>query len=106
MISSVKPRSFNFKPVITFAASLARGRPIALLTNGTVREARGVHLQDVDGLVLHRELDVHEALDAEGLRHLDRGGADLLLHFFREGGRGDDAGPSRRSGRRPARCAP
>jgi len=36
-ISSVNPSSFNVFPAITFAASLARGKPMALLTNGTVR---------------------------------------------------------------------
>jgi len=38
---------------------LASGTPIALLTKGTVREARGVGLDDVDALVgSHRELHV------------------------------------------------
>src|SRR5208282_4016181 len=40
-ISLVKPSSFKVFPAMTFAASLASGKPIALLTNGTVREARG-----------------------------------------------------------------
>ena len=40
-ISSVKPSSASFWPAITRAASFASGTPIALLTNGTVREARG-----------------------------------------------------------------
>ncbi len=38
---SVKPSSFRVLPSITFVASLARGTPMALLTKGTVREARG-----------------------------------------------------------------
>ena len=37
----VNPSSRRVMPVITLAASLASGTPIALLTNGTVREARG-----------------------------------------------------------------
>ena len=41
IISSVKPRSFNLAPAITRAPNLAKGTPIALLTNGIVREARG-----------------------------------------------------------------
>jgi len=39
--SRVKPRSLSLQPVMTLAASLASGTPIALATNGTVREARG-----------------------------------------------------------------
>ena len=40
-ISRVKPSSSRLFPPITSAASFARGRPIALATKGTVREARG-----------------------------------------------------------------
>ena len=40
-ISFVNPSSRRVIPVITLAASFASGTPIALLTNGTVREARG-----------------------------------------------------------------
>ena len=40
-ISSVKPSSRKVFPAMTLAASFASGTPIALLTNGTVREARG-----------------------------------------------------------------
>jgi hypothetical protein len=40
--SSRNPRSGSRRPTMTFAASFARGTPIALLTNGTVREARGL----------------------------------------------------------------
>ncbi len=40
-ISEVKPSSRRVFPDITRAAILARGLPIALLTKGTVREARG-----------------------------------------------------------------
>ena len=39
--SSGTPSSSRVFPTITAAASLARGAPVALLTNGTVREARG-----------------------------------------------------------------
>lgn len=39
--SSVKPSSFSVLPAITLAASFASGMPIALETNGTVRDARG-----------------------------------------------------------------
>ena len=38
----VKPSSASFLPAMTLAASLARGTPMALLTKGTVREARGL----------------------------------------------------------------
>ncbi len=41
-ISRVKPRSARFLPAMTLAASLASGTPMALLTKGTVREARGL----------------------------------------------------------------
>ena len=41
-ISSVNPSSFKVFPAITFAANFASGTPIALLTNGTVRDARGL----------------------------------------------------------------
>ena len=40
--SSVKPSSFRVLPAMTRAASLASGTPVALLTNGMVREARGL----------------------------------------------------------------
>ena len=40
-ISSVKPSSASVLPAITCAASFASGTPIALDTNGTVRDARG-----------------------------------------------------------------
>ena len=39
--SRVKPRSFSLAPVMTLAANFASGTPMALATNGTVREARG-----------------------------------------------------------------
>ena len=41
VISRVKPSSSSVLPAMTCAASLARGLPMALETNGTVREARG-----------------------------------------------------------------
>ena len=41
-ISRVKPTSSRVLPAMTRAASLASGTPIALLTNGTVRDARGL----------------------------------------------------------------
>ena len=40
--SFVNPSAFRVFPVITCAASFAKGTPIALLTNGTVRDARGL----------------------------------------------------------------
>ena len=39
---SPSPRSGSVWPIITRAASFASGRPMALLTNGAVREARGL----------------------------------------------------------------
>src|SRR4026209_2275889 len=39
--SSAKLKSANFFPVINRAATFASGTPVALLTNGTVRDARG-----------------------------------------------------------------
>src|SRR5262245_11672245 len=39
--SSANSKSANLFPVINRAATLAKGTPVALLTNGTVREARG-----------------------------------------------------------------
>ena len=39
---SVMPSSASVLPAITFAAIFASGLPIALLTNGTVRDARGL----------------------------------------------------------------
>ena len=41
MRSAVRPRSTSRWPAITRAAALASGTPVALETNGTVREARG-----------------------------------------------------------------
>jgi hypothetical protein len=40
--SSVKPSSRSVLPAMTRAASLASGTPMALLTKGTVRDARGL----------------------------------------------------------------
>ncbi len=40
--SDVNPSSFKLLPSITLVASLAKGIPVALLTKGTVREARGL----------------------------------------------------------------
>src|SRR5215468_3219222 len=39
--SAGSPNSLSFRPTITFAAILASGTPVALLTKGTVRDARG-----------------------------------------------------------------
>src|SRR5438874_2994885 len=39
--SAGKPNSCSFFPIINWAAIFANGTPVALLTNGTVREARG-----------------------------------------------------------------
>jgi hypothetical protein len=41
-ISWVTPKSTKVFPDITCTASLARGRPVAFDTKGTVREARGL----------------------------------------------------------------
>ncbi len=41
-VFSTTPSSASVRPVITRAAILASGTPIALDTNGTVREARGL----------------------------------------------------------------
>ncbi len=41
-ISLVNPSCLSVLPAITWAASFASGTPMALLTNGTVREARGL----------------------------------------------------------------
>ena len=40
--SSGSARSASISPAITRAATFASGTPVALLTNGTVREARGL----------------------------------------------------------------
>ena len=40
--SSGSPIAASFSPSITRQASLASGRPVALETNGTVRDARGL----------------------------------------------------------------
>ena len=52
---------------MTLAASFASGTPMALDTNGTVREARGIHLDDIQIALLHGELDVHQAAHVEFL---------------------------------------
>ena len=39
--SSVRPCSSRLRPAMTRAATLASGTPVALLTKGVVREARG-----------------------------------------------------------------
>ena len=39
--SIVRPSSFSLLPAMTRAAIFASGTPVALETNGTVREARG-----------------------------------------------------------------
>src|SRR5205807_1957447 len=40
--SAIRPRSLSFLPTMIRAAILASGTPMALLTKGTVREARGL----------------------------------------------------------------
>ena len=40
--SVVTPSSRSFAPAMTLAAIFASGTPMALLTKGTVREARGL----------------------------------------------------------------
>ncbi len=42
MRSTVRSCAARVLPVMTRAATLARGMPVALETNGTVREARGL----------------------------------------------------------------
>jgi hypothetical protein len=68
-------------PVMTFAASFASGTPIALATNGTVREARGIDLEHVELVVLDRELHVHQPDDAQ----LARQGMRRLAHRVEHG---------------------
>ena len=51
MTSSVKPMSTSFSPTMILAASLARGMPIALETEGDGAAGAGVHFDDVK--VLH-----------------------------------------------------
>ena len=58
---------------------------------GRARGAR-VDLDHVDGVVLHRVLDVHEADDAELAGHRLRGRADVLEDLRTQGRRGEDAG--------------
>jgi hypothetical protein len=41
-VSVVRPRSARVRPSMALVASLASGTPVALLTKGTVREARGL----------------------------------------------------------------
>jgi hypothetical protein len=54
--------SFNDFPTITIAATLARGTPVALETNGTVRLARGLASRHIHRAVLHGVLNVDEPL--------------------------------------------
>ncbi len=51
---------------MTCVARRGRGTPVALETNGAVRR-RGVHFEDEHNPVLDRELDVHQADDAQFL---------------------------------------
>ena len=60
----VRPKSASFLPSMTLTAIFARGTPVVLDTKGTVREARGIDLDDVEPVVLDRELDIQEAQDA------------------------------------------
>ena len=68
-------------PSITRQASFASGRPTALETNGTVREARGLasitYSCAVDDGVLHVQQPHH----ADRQRELARGGANLIEHL-------------------------
>src|SRR3972149_6364951 len=75
------PSSDNFLPIMTFIAHLASGTPKVLLTNGTVREARGLTSKMYTSTP-YRELDVHEADHPERLRQGDR----LPLDFRQRGG--------------------
>jgi hypothetical protein len=74
------------------AASLGSGTPMALLTKGAVRLARGIDLDDVEVVAFDGELHVHQAADVEGFGELLRGVADAVLHRWREAEGRDDAG--------------
>src|SRR5213593_2375531 len=56
----------SVSPSAARVAILASGSPIVFETKGTGREARGVHLQHVDGVVPDGELHVDESDHAEG----------------------------------------
>ncbi len=73
--SSARSSSSRVSPTITLAAILASGRPVALDTNGTVRDARGIDLQHVDLAILDGELHVHQAHHAQ----LERQSAGVFL---------------------------
>ena len=67
---------------MTRAATFASGMPVALETKGTVREARGIDLQDVDDPALDGELDVHQTNDVQGLGKLAGLRTQLILDFL------------------------
>ena len=50
----------SLAPAMTRAPILATATPVAFATNGTVREARGIDLQDEDLAVLDGVLHVHQ----------------------------------------------
>src|SRR4051812_14540261 len=78
--SSIRPRSFSFAPAITRAAIFAIGTPVALDTNGTVRDARGFTSRMYDS-VLNRELNVHQSDHVQTSCEFARLLAQLLLRF-------------------------
>src|SRR5215831_10864252 len=64
--SAGRLNSLSFRPIMSFAAILASGVPVALLTKGTVREARGLTSS------ANRELDIHQTDDVQRAAQLDR----------------------------------
>ncbi len=79
-------------PSMIRQASLASGRPTALETNGTVRDARGLASITYSSPPCDGVLHVEQPDDAERERDLARGGADLLEHLLAERVRRQHAG--------------
>jgi hypothetical protein len=76
--SSVSPSWASVFPTITRAAIFASGTPVAFDRYGTVRDGARIHFEDVDRLVLDRELRVHQADDLEGPGDAARVVANLI----------------------------
>ena len=84
---------------------LGQGPPGGLGNEGDGAAGPGVDLEQVDGVVLDRELDVHQADDLQFQGQGHGLAADLLDQLRPSGRRAAGRRPSRRSGCRPPRCA-
>jgi len=64
-ISRVRPMSRSFRPAITWDARRAKGTPVTLLTKGMVLGGPGIHLKNIDLVILDCILHVYQPHNPE-----------------------------------------